>query len=54
MGHCFEQHEAEKAGQGTAKMNLIFGKCEEKLKSLPDKSVDAVICDPPYRNSWNA
>lgn len=33
-------------------MKLILGKCEEKLKELSDKSVDAVICDPPYRNSY--
>ena len=31
-------------------MTLLLGKCEEKLKELPDKSVDTVICDPPYRN----
>jgi site-specific DNA-methyltransferase (adenine-specific) len=27
---------------------LIFGDCLEKMKSLPDKSVDCFICDLPY------
>lgn len=29
-------------------MKLFEGSCEEILKTLPDASVDAVICDPPY------
>jgi site-specific DNA-methyltransferase (adenine-specific) len=29
-------------------MKLILGDCLEVLKTLPDKSVDAVITDPPY------
>ena len=29
-------------------MNLILGDCLEKLKELPDNSVDSVITDPPY------
>jgi len=33
-------------------MNLYHGACEDILKQLPDKSVDAVICDPPYRNNF--
>ena len=27
---------------------LIFGKCLEIMKDIPDKSVDAIITDPPY------
>jgi site-specific DNA-methyltransferase (adenine-specific) len=29
-------------------INLILGDCLEVMKTLPDKSVDAVITDPPY------
>ena len=29
-------------------MYLILGDCIEKLKSLPDKSVDLFVCDLPY------
>ena len=29
-------------------MKLILGDCLEKLKELPDNSVDSVITDPPY------
>lgn len=27
---------------------IILGKCEDELHSLPDNSVDAVVTDPPY------
>ena len=27
---------------------LIYGDCLEKMKELPDKSVDCFICDLPY------
>jgi site-specific DNA-methyltransferase (adenine-specific)/modification methylase len=30
------------------KVKLILGDCLEVMKTLPDKSVDAVITDPPY------
>lgn len=30
---------------------LILGDCLEAMKSIPDKSIDAVITDPPY--DWN-
>lgn len=29
-------------------MELIYGDCIEKLKSIPDESVDHIITDPPY------
>lgn len=29
-------------------MRLILGDCLEEMRQLPDASVDAVICDPPY------
>jgi site-specific DNA-methyltransferase (adenine-specific) len=28
--------------------DLILGDCLEKMKDIPDKSVDLVLCDPPY------
>jgi len=32
----------------TDKYKLLFGDCFERLKEIPDNSVDAVITDPPY------
>ena len=29
-------------------IKLIHGDCLEEMKNIPDGSVDAVICDPPY------
>ena len=29
-------------------MKLIHGDCLNALPSIPDGSVDAIICDPPY------
>lgn len=29
-------------------INLYHGDCLELMKSIPDKSVDMVLCDPPY------
>lgn len=29
-------------------MKLILGDCLEKMKEIPDGSVDMVLCDPPY------
>lgn len=29
-------------------MELIYGDCLEKLKTIPDESVDHIITDPPY------
>ena len=29
-------------------MKLILGDCIEKMKDIPDKSIDMVLCDPPY------
>jgi site-specific DNA-methyltransferase (adenine-specific) len=29
-------------------MNLILGDCLEKMKEIPDESVDMVLADPPY------
>ncbi len=36
-----------------ANVTLILGDCLEKMKSIPDKSVDAVITDPPYYRIMN-
>ena len=33
------------------KLNDVFlmqGDCFEKMKSIPDHSVDLILCDPPY------
>ena len=29
-------------------MKLILGDCIEKMKDIPDNSIDMVLCDPPY------
>lgn len=29
-------------------MNLLHGDCLEKLKELPDNSIDSIVTDPPY------
>ena len=31
-----------------SKVKLIQGDCLEKMQAIPDKCIDAVICDPPY------
>jgi site-specific DNA-methyltransferase (adenine-specific) len=31
-------------------MTLILGDCAEKLKELPDASIDLVVTSPPYDN----
>lgn len=30
------------------KVNLMFGDCLEKLKNIPDNSIDLILVDPPY------
>lgn len=32
----------------TENYSLLFGDCLERMKEIPDGSVDAIICDPPY------
>lgn len=29
-------------------INLINGDCLEEMRNIPDDSIDAVVCDPPY------
>jgi DNA modification methylase len=29
-------------------VRILIGDCRERLKDLPDNSVDSVVCDPPY------
>ena len=33
---------------GSLASQLILGDSAEKLKTLPDNSVDMIACDPPY------
>ena len=28
--------------------NVILGDCYEVIKSIPDKSIDLIVTDPPY------
>ena len=36
---------------------MIHGDCLEKMKDIPDKSIDMILCDLPYgvtaRNKWD-
>lgn len=32
---------------------LMHGDCLERMKEIPDGSVDAIICDPPYQKTQN-
>ena len=32
----------------TNEYSLLFGDCLERMKEIPDASIDAIICDPPY------
>lgn len=37
--------------------NLLHGDCLDLLKTLPDNSVDMILCDPPYgttKNKWDS
>jgi DNA modification methylase len=39
------------------KVELILGDCLEKMKDIPDRSIDLVLADPPYGNiaqSWDS
>ncbi len=41
----------------TDNIHLMLGDCLERMKEIPDGSVDAVICDPPYgttRCKWDS
>lgn len=34
------------------KVKLMYGDCLERMKELPDKSIDLVLTDPPYGINW--
>ena len=37
-------------------MELILGDCLEKMQDIEDKSIDMILCDPPYgttANKWD-
>lgn len=39
------------------RISLLYGDCLERMKELPDSSIDAIICDPPYgttQNKWDS
>jgi DNA modification methylase len=31
---------------------VICGDCREVMKTMPDNSVDSIVCDPPYGISF--
>lgn len=35
----------------TEDIKLIFGDCLEKMKEIPEKSIDLILCDLPYGNT---
>lgn len=41
----------------TENYSLLFGDCLERMKEIPDGSVDLILTDPPYQktqNSWDS
>lgn len=39
-----------------SEIKMILGDCLEKMKEIPDKSLDCIICDPPYNikiDTWD-
>ena len=43
--------------QGVSMLKLLHGDCLELMKDIPDKSIDAIITDPPYGTTackWDA
>lgn len=41
----------------TSNYSLLFGDCLERMKEIPDNSVDMVLTDPPYsttKNKWDS
>ena len=36
-----------------SKIDLRFGDCLELMKEIPDKSIDMILCDPPYGETQN-
>lgn len=40
-----------------SEVKLLHGDCLDLMQSIPDKSVDMILCDPPYQltvNSWDS
>lgn len=33
-------------------MKLLHGDCLQLMKDIPDKSIDLILCDPPYGTIW--
>ena len=41
----------------TNEYSLLFGDCLERMKEIPDGSVDLILTDPPYgttQNKWDS
>ena len=46
-----------KEGESLDRFNLMLGDCLERMREIPDGSVDLVLCDPPYGTtacSWDS
>ena len=37
----------------TEDLQLLFGDCLERMKEIPDGSVDLILTDPPYKIGAN-
>ena len=37
----------------TEDLQLLFGDCLERMKGIPDASVDMILTDPPYKIGAN-
>ena len=36
------------AGTPPQQLRILLGDCVQRMAEMPDGSVDAVVCDPPY------
>lgn len=39
------------------KINLMQGNCLDLIQTIPDKSIDMILCDLPYgttKNKWDS
>jgi site-specific DNA-methyltransferase (adenine-specific) len=51
-----KKKKVKKTRKTACNINIVCGDCMEKLKEIPERSIDMVLCDPPYgttQNKWD-
>lgn len=43
-----EEHQIAGGGDANPRWEVRVGDCIDVLQAMPDNSVDAIVCDPPY------